>query len=98
MQLEVLLALFGGTVFGFVVGVMPGLTGNMAIALSVPFTFAMSPIAGLAFLSAIYYSAMYGGAVTSILLGIPGTISNFPTILDGYPIRANASNVRYDFH
>lgn len=65
---------------------LPGLTGNMAIALMVPMTFGMQPSVGLAFLAAIYCSSIYGGSISAILLGIPGTISSFATTLDGYPL------------
>ena len=71
----VLLFLLLGCVVGLVIGALPGLTGNMAIALMVPLTFGMEPSVGLAFLSAIYCSSIYGGSISAILLGIPGTIS-----------------------
>ncbi len=82
----VLLFLLLGCVVGLVIGALPGLTGNMAIALMVPLTFGMEPSVGLAFLSAIYCSSIYGGSISAILLGIPGTISSFATTLDGYPM------------
>ena len=58
----------------------------MAIALMVPVTFTMDPTTGLAFLTAIYCSSIFGGSISAILLGIPGTISSFATTLDGYPM------------
>ena len=82
----VLLFLVLGCVVGLVIGALPGLTGNMAIALMVPMTFGMQPSVGLAFLAAIYCSSIYGGSISAILLGIPGTISSFATTLDGYPL------------
>ena len=57
----VLLFLVLGCVVGLVIGALPGLTGNMAIALMVPMTFGMQPSVGLAFLAAIYGSSIYGG-------------------------------------
>lgn len=57
----VLLFLVLGCVVGLVIGALPGLTGNMAIALMVPMTFGMQPSVGLAFLAAIYCSSIYGG-------------------------------------
>jgi putative tricarboxylic transport membrane protein len=86
MQFDVLLFLFIGTVVGLIIGALPGLTGNMAIALMVPMTFAMAPVTGLSFLSALYCSSIYGGSISAILLGIPGTISSFATTLDGHPM------------
>ena len=85
-SVNVLLFLVIGCVVGLVIGALPGLTGNMAIALMVPMTFGMEPSVGLAFLAAIYCSSIYGGSISAILLGIPGTISSFATTLDGYPL------------
>ncbi len=85
-SVNVLLFLVVGCVVGLVIGALPGLTGNMAIALMVPMTFGMEPSVGLAFLAAIYCSSIYGGSISAILLGIPGTISSFATTLDGYPL------------
>lgn len=85
-QPSVLLFITLGTFTGLIIGALPGLTGNMAIALMVPLTFAMDPTTGLAFLAAIYCSAIFGGSISAILLGIPGTISSFATTLDGHPM------------
>ena len=81
-----MLILVAGTFVGLIIGALPGLTGNMAIALMVPVTFSMDPISGLTLLTAIYCSAIYGGSISAILLGIPGTLSSFATTLDGYPM------------
>lgn len=86
MTPQTILFLLIGTVFGLIIGALPGLTGNMAIALMVPITFGMEPITGLAFLTSIYCSSIFGGSISAILLGIPGTISSFATTLDGYPM------------
>lgn len=64
----VLLFLVLGCVVGLVIGALPGLTGNMAIALMVPMTFGMQPSVGLAFLAAIYCSSIYGGSISAIYL------------------------------
>lgn len=80
------LALFFGVFFGLIIGALPGLTGNMAIALLVPVTFAMDPVVGLVLLAAIYCSAIFGGSISAILLGIPGTISSLATTFDGHPM------------
>lgn len=82
----ILLLIFAGTVFGVVIGALPGLTSTMGVALLVPVTFGMSPAAGLALLGAIYCSSTYSGAISAILLNIPGTPANCCTILDGYPM------------
>lgn len=86
MEPQTLLFLLIGTVVGLIIGALPGLTGNMAIALMVPVTFTMEATTGLAFLTAIYCSSIFGGSISAILLGIPGTISSFATTLDGYPM------------
>jgi putative tricarboxylic transport membrane protein len=82
-----LLALIvGGTVFGILIGALPGLTSTMGVALLVPVTFAMTPTQGLALLGAIYCSSTYAGAISAILINIPGTPANCCTILDGFPM------------
>ena len=83
---ENILFLVFGTLVGLIIGALPGLTGNMAIALMVPITYTMSATTGLVFLTAIYCSSIFGGSISAILLGIPGTISSFATTLDGYPM------------
>ena len=60
-QPSTLLFLILGTFIGLIIGALPGLTGNMAIALMVPVTFAMDPTTGLAFIAAICCSSIYGG-------------------------------------
>lgn len=82
----ILMLIFVGTVFGVVVGALPGLTSTMGVALLVPVTFGMSPAAGLALLGAIYCSSTYSGAISAILINIPGTPANCCTLLDGYPM------------
>lgn len=82
----ILLLILAGTVFGVIIGALPGLTSTMGVALLVPVTFGMSPAAGLALLGAIYCSSTYAGAISAILLNIPGTPANCCTLLDGYPM------------
>jgi putative tricarboxylic transport membrane protein len=67
-------------------GAIPGLTGIMAIALLLPFTFTMHPISALILLVSIYKGAMFGGSIPSILMNIPGTPPAAATALDGYPL------------
>jgi putative tricarboxylic transport membrane protein len=83
--LNLLLAL-AGVVAGTVIGALPGLTATMAVAVLVPFTFAMEPAAALIALGAIYTGAIYGGAYAAILLNTPGTPSAIATTFDGYPM------------
>src|SRR5512147_188458 len=75
---------FVGCLFGTMVGVLPGLGPTAAIALLLPATFGMSPVAAIIMLAGIYYGAMYGGSTTSILVNIPGEAASVMTCLDGY--------------
>jgi putative tricarboxylic transport membrane protein len=73
-----------GAVIGLVVGVLPGLGGAGAMALLIPFTFAMEPAPAIAFLMAVGVSSGMGGQVTSILISVPGDPPNAATVVDGY--------------
>lgn len=86
VSLENLLLVLCGTVGGMVVGSLPGLTATMAVALLVPFTYTMSPVAGLVTLGAIYMGCIYGGCFSAILINTPGTPSSIGTTFDGYPL------------
>ena len=90
----ILLMIFAGTVFGVVIGALPGLTSTMGVALLVPVTFGMSPEMGLALLGAIYCSSTYSGAISAILINIPGTPANCCTLLDGYPMTQKGESGR----
>ncbi|MDX9860925.1 MAG: tripartite tricarboxylate transporter permease [Rhodospirillales bacterium] len=71
---------------GILVGALPGLTGTMAIALMVPFTYPLSPEAALIILGGIYVGAMYGGSISAILINTPGAPAAIATTFDGYPM------------
>lgn len=73
-----------GTVGGLLLGATPGLSPTMAVALLIPFTFHMEPAQGLILLGAAYTSSVAGGAVSAILLKIPGAPANIATSLDGF--------------
>jgi putative tricarboxylic transport membrane protein len=81
-----LLFVFLGVVIGTVVGVLPGIGPITAIALLIPLSFGLEPAAGIILLCGIYYGAMYGGSITSILLRTPGEVASAVTALDGYPM------------
>ena len=76
--------LIGGTVGGLILGATPGLSPTMAVALLIPFTFKLSPTHGLILLGAAYTSTVAGGAVSAILLKIPGAPANIATAIDGH--------------
>jgi putative tricarboxylic transport membrane protein len=81
-----LVFVFAGVLIGTVVGVLPGIGPITAIALLIPLSFGLEPAAGIILLSGIYYGAMYGGSITSILLRTPGEVASAVTALDGYPM------------
>jgi len=78
------LLLLGGTVGGLILGATPGLSPTMAVALLIPFTFQLAPTQGLILLGAAYTATVAGGAVSAILLKIPGAPANIATALDGH--------------
>lgn len=83
---EVMLCLFMGAFGGMVIGALPGLSATMGIALMIPFTYGLSPVAAISMLMAIYTSAIAGGSISAILIHTPGTPSSAATALDGYPL------------
>jgi len=76
--------LLGGTIGGLILGATPGLSPTMAVALLIPFTFQLEATQGLILLGAAYTSTVAGGAVSAILLKIPGAPANIATALDGH--------------
>lgn len=75
-----------GVFLGQVIGILPGLGPITGLALLVPIVFGMDPTAGLIMLAGVYYGAMFGGAITSILLNTPGDAAAVVTTFDGYPM------------
>ncbi|KXG44584.1 tripartite tricarboxylate transporter permease [Tepidibacillus infernus] len=75
-----------GTLIGMLVGALPGLGPSIGVALLLPFTYNLSPVASLLLLVALYQAAEYGGSISSILLSTPGTPAAVATLLDGYPM------------
>jgi len=75
-----------GLVLGVIVGVLPGLGGANGVAILIPLTVAMPPIAGIILLASIYWGALYGGSITSILFNIPGEPWSVAATFDGYPM------------
>ncbi|MEI7426647.1 MAG: tripartite tricarboxylate transporter permease [Betaproteobacteria bacterium] len=82
--LQNLLYCFIGCVLGTLIGVLPGLGPIATIAMLLPATYALPPIAALIMLAGIYYGAQYGGSTTAILINIPGESSSVVTAIDGY--------------
>ncbi len=83
--LNLALIILGCTV-GLFIGAMPGLGSVNGVAILLPMTFLVPPTSAIIFLGAIYYGAMYGGAISSIMLGIPGASTAVATTFDGRPM------------
>jgi putative tricarboxylic transport membrane protein len=81
-----LLFMLIGILLGVLIGVLPGLGGANGVAILLPLTFSMSPTSAIIMLSCIYWGALFGGAITSILFNIPGEPWSVATTFDGYPM------------
>jgi TctA family transporter len=73
-----------GVMLGTLIGVLPGIGPVATIAMLLPITFNLSPVAALIMLAGIYYGAQYGGSTTAILVNLPGESASVVTCLDGY--------------
>jgi len=89
LTLQNLLYCLIGCVLGTLIGVLPGLGPIATIAMLLPATYALPPIAALIMLAGIYYGSQYGGSTTAILLNIPGETSSVVTAIDGYQMARN---------
>ena len=78
--------IFGTTVLGVVIGVLPGLGATTGAALLLPFTLTMAPVHAITVLATIYVSATFAGSITAILINTPGTSAAAATTFDGYPL------------
>src|SRR2546427_170912 len=83
---KILALMMVGLVLGIFVGVLPGLGGPNGVAILLPLTFTMDPTSAIVMLSCIYWGALFGGAITSILFNIPGEAWSVATTFDGYPM------------
>lgn len=81
-----LLYAFSGVVLGNLIGVLPGIGAIAAISMLLPVTYGLDPAGALMMLAGIYYGSTYGGAITSILLNLPGTAQHAVVCLDGNPM------------
>ena len=91
LTLQNLLFMFTGVILGVIIGVLPGLGGANGVAILLPLTFSMAQTPGgatsaIILLSCIYWGALFGGAITSILFNIPGEPWSVATTFDGYPL------------
>jgi len=91
LSLKNILLMFAGVILGVIIGVLPGLGGANGVAILLPLTFSMAQSPGgttsaIILLSCIYWGALFGGAITSILFNIPGEPWSVATTFDGYPL------------
>lgn len=86
MNLRSLFDVLWSTQLGIIVGMLPGLTATMGVALMTTLTFKMAPANAVLILMCMYVGAIYGGSRSAILLNIPGTPANAATCVDGYPL------------
>jgi putative tricarboxylic transport membrane protein len=85
LPFNLLIAVVGITL-GTVIGVLPGLGGANGVAILLPLTFTMPPTSAIILLTSIYWGALFGGAITSVLFNIPGEPWSVATTFDGYPL------------
>ncbi|MEL0322574.1 MAG: tripartite tricarboxylate transporter permease, partial [Gammaproteobacteria bacterium] len=83
-NLESILALGFGVLIGVIAGAIPGMSATMAVALTLPFTFSLSPITGILLLLGVYKGGIFGGCIPAILIKTPGTPASSATVLDGH--------------
>jgi putative tricarboxylic transport membrane protein len=83
-NLGAIFAIISGVSVGVILGAIPGLTATMGIALIIPITFYMDPVISISMLIGAYKGGLYGGSISAILLGTPGTDAAAATIIDGY--------------
>lgn len=86
LQWDVMLLISCGVLVGLVVGVIPGMSGTLGIALLLPFTLYLNPVQSVALLIGVYKASLFGGSITAITVGTPGTPSAALDVLDGYPL------------
>lgn len=86
LQPGTLFAMTAGIVAGVVGGAIPGITVTMAIILTLPFTFGMPPLEGLATMIGVFVGGSSGGLISACLIGIPGTPTTIATTFDGFPM------------
>jgi len=86
LTVQNLALIFAGTFLGIFVGAMPGLSSPVGLAIVLPFTFFLDPIPAMLMMVALYMAAEYGGSITAITIGVPGTSVAMATTFDGYPL------------
>ena len=83
---QILLAVFGGMLLGLVIGVIPGMTAALGLAVILPLTFQMNALTALVLMTSVYTGSLTGGGILAILINTPGTPGAVATTFDGYPM------------
>jgi putative tricarboxylic transport membrane protein len=96
-EAESLFALISGVLIGVFIGAIPGMSTVMAVAVVLPFTFAMPPVAAILLLLGVYKGGMFGGSISAVLINTPGTPAASCTLLDGNPL-ARQGKARIALH
>ncbi|NRA19654.1 MAG: tripartite tricarboxylate transporter permease [Oceanospirillaceae bacterium] len=94
MDVGMLSAIAAGVIGGVLIGMLPGLSSTMGVALLIPITFSMPAQMGLGMLGGIYLASTYSGSISAILLNIPGTSAAVATLLDGHPMSQKGQSTR----
>lgn len=94
LQPSTLLIMIAGSIGGIIIGAMPGLTSVMGVTLLLPFTYGMDPSVSIALLLSISFGAIYGGSITAILIGTPGTPASAATMIEGRQFAARGEGGR----
>lgn len=81
-----LLVIAAGSLLGVFAGAMPGLSSTVGLALVLPITYSLEPTPALLMMVSLYMSAQYGGSITAIAIGVPGSSPALATTFDGYPM------------
>src|SRR5919108_3009262 len=84
LTVNYLLYAFAGCMLGTLIGVLPGLGPSAGTAILIPLTFSLDATGAIIMLCAIYYGAMYGGTITSVLINVPGEAASVVTCIDGH--------------
>src|SRR5690606_22426671 len=82
-----ILAVLTGIMLGVTVGAIPGISGDMAMALLLPFVFTLDPAPAIGLLMGVYKGGLFGGSISAIMFGVPGTPGAAATVLDGFPAK-----------
>ncbi len=92
LTMSALMANITGTILGIIFGALPGLTATMGVALLIPITFGMPPVDAFAALLGMYCGAIYGGSISAIMVGTPGTVAAAATLLEGPKLTAKGQS------